>query len=44
MFTGIIKELGIVKEIEQDGTNIHIKIQAAMTKELNIDESVAHNG
>lgn len=44
MFTGIIKELGVVKAIEKEGTNVHIKIQAAMTKELNIDESIAHNG
>lgn len=44
MFTGIIKELGVVKAIEQDGTNVHIKIQAEMTKDLKIDESIAHNG
>ncbi|MFK7797288.1 MAG: riboflavin synthase [Aureispira sp.] len=44
MFTGIIKELGVVKAIEKEGTNVHIKIQAEMTKELNIDESIAHNG
>lgn len=44
MFTGIIKELGVVKAIEKEGTNVHIKIQANMTKELNIDESIAHNG
>lgn len=44
MFTGIIKELGIVKAIDKEGSNVHIKIQANMAKELNIDESVAHNG
>jgi riboflavin synthase len=44
MFTGIIKELGIVKAIEKEGSNVHIKIWANMAKELNIDESVAHNG
>lgn len=44
MFTGIIKELGIVKTIEKEGSNVHIKIQASMTKELSIDESIAHNG
>ncbi|MGH1334759.1 MAG: riboflavin synthase [Aureispira sp.] len=44
MFTGIIKELGVVKGIEQDGSNVHIKIQATMAQALNIDESVAHNG
>lgn len=44
MFTGIIKELGVVKKIEKEGSNIHLTIEAEMTKELKIDESVAHNG
>lgn len=44
MFTGIIKELGTVTQIEQEGTNYHVTIQAEMTTELGIDESVAHNG
>ena len=44
MFTGIIKELGTVTQIEQEGTNYHFTIQADMTSALGIDESVAHNG
>lgn len=44
MFTGIIKELGVVQKIEKEGSNIHITIEADMTKELKIDESIAHNG
>lgn len=44
MFTGIIKELGVVQKIEKEGSNIHVTIEAEMTKELNVDESVAHNG
>lgn len=44
MFTGIIKELGVVEKIEKEGTNVHITIAATMTQELDIDESVAHNG
>lgn len=44
MFTGIIKELGVVQKIEKEGSNIHLTIEAEMTKELKIDESVAHNG
>lgn len=44
MFTGIIKELGVVQEIEKEGSNIHVTIEAEMTKELNVDESIAHNG
>lgn len=44
MFTGIIKEIGVVRQIEKEGTNIHFTIEADMTQDLNIDESVAHNG
>ena len=44
MFTGIIKEIGFVDRIDQEGTNIHFWIRAKMSSELKIDESVAHNG
>lgn len=44
MFTGIIKELGVVQKIEKEGSNVHVTIEAEMTKDLKIDESVAHNG
>jgi riboflavin synthase len=44
MFTGIIEQLGIVKSICKEDYNIHIEIEAAMTPELKIDQSVAHNG
>jgi len=44
MFTGIIESLGIVKNIEQEGENIHITIDSNFTSELKIDQSVAHNG
>ena len=44
MFTGIIETLGIVKEIQKDGDNLHLTINSEITKELKIDQSVAHNG
>lgn len=44
MFTGIIETLGLVQEIEKEGTNIHFKIASTISKELKIDQSVAHNG
>lgn len=44
MFTGIIETLGIVKEIQKDGDNLHLTITSDITKELKIDQSVAHNG
>tara|TARA_R100001369_G_scaffold26222_1_gene47394 strand:- start:125 stop:712 length:588 start_codon:yes stop_codon:yes gene_type:complete len=44
MFTGIIEEVGEVSHIETEGGNMHFHIKAAMTPELKIDQSVAHNG
>jgi riboflavin synthase len=44
MFTGIIETLGTVTAIKADGTNLHFTIQSAISNELKIDQSVAHNG
>jgi riboflavin synthase len=44
MFTGIIEQLGSVVGVEDHGTNRDLFIRAAMTPELRVDQSVAHNG
>lgn len=44
MFTGIIENLGEVILVEKDNTNIHFTIKSSISKELKIDQSVAHNG
>ena len=44
MFTGIIENLGEVKAIKNDHTNVHFTISSAISHELKIDQSVAHNG
>jgi riboflavin synthase len=44
MFTGIIETLGLVIARETEGTNVHFTIQSEISKELKIDQSVAHNG
>lgn len=44
MFTGIIETLGEVTVIKNDHTNIHFTISSAISHELKIDQSVAHNG
>lgn len=44
MFTGIIETLGTVQNIQHDGGNVHFTIQSAISTELKIDQSVAHNG
>jgi riboflavin synthase len=44
MFTGIIEQLGTVTQLKEEGTNLHIEVEAGFTSELQIDQSVAHNG
>jgi riboflavin synthase len=44
MFTGIIETPGVIQEIEKDKDNLHITIASSITDELQIDQSVAHNG
>ena len=44
MFTGIIETLGEVTAIKTEHTNIHFTITSAISHELKIDQSVAHNG
>ena len=44
MFTGIIEEIGKVKAINKEQSNIHFTVEAMMSKELKIDQSLAHDG
>lgn len=44
MFTGIIETLGEVKDIQAEGDNLHFTISSAISRDLKIDQSVAHNG
>ena len=44
MFTGIIEELGEVTGLRKSGTNLDITVRAEFTRELKVDQSVAHNG
>lgn len=44
MFTGIIETLGEISQLEKDGGNLHITIASQVAKELQIDQSMAHNG
>ena len=44
MFTGIIEELGEVTELIHDQENLHITLKSDLSKELKIDQSLAHNG
>ena len=44
MFTGIIESLGVVEEIEREGTNVHFTLSCDFSSELKIDQSLAHDG
>lgn len=44
MFSGIIEGLGEVTAIRKEQSNLHITVKAPFTKELKVDQSIAHNG
>lgn len=45
MFTGLVKGIGIVKNVETISNNITLKIEfLPWIKDLQIDESISHNG
>lgn len=44
MFTGIVEDLGVVTELQHEGNNLHISLESKFTDELQIDQSIAHNG
>ncbi len=44
MFTGIIETYGIIRSIDREGSNVHFTISSPISKELKVDQSVAHDG
>ncbi len=44
MFTGIIETLGNVVDLKRKDGNLELIVSSAITHELKIDQSVAHNG
>ncbi|MCK6650473.1 MAG: riboflavin synthase [Bacteroidia bacterium] len=44
MFSGIVETLGEVVDIKKEQSNLHLILKASFSKELKIDQSVAHNG
>ena len=44
MFTGIIEAQGELVGLRHEGTNAHLDVRAPFTSELQIDQSVAHDG
>jgi len=44
MFTGIIETVGIVRDVKQENTNRHFRIESSISNELKVDQSISHNG
>ncbi|MBD5207395.1 MAG: riboflavin synthase [Bacteroidales bacterium] len=44
MFSGIVEEAAEVVAVLEDKGNLHITMKSSFTDELNIDQSVSHNG
>lgn len=44
MFSGIIEEAAPIVSLEKDKENLHITMECSFVNELQIDQSIAHNG
>ncbi|GBU08499.1 riboflavin synthase alpha subunit [Bacteroidales bacterium] len=44
MFSGIIEEAAPIVGIKKEGSNVHLTMNCSFVDELQIDQSVAHNG
>ena len=44
MFSGIVEEAGIVKDLKKDEGNLNITIACSFADELSVDQSISHNG
>jgi riboflavin synthase len=44
MFTGIIETVGEIKQLSKESENLHIEIKSVIAPELQVDQSVSHNG
>lgn len=44
MFTGIIEKKGLIRSLSRNGSNLDLWVESDLTRELKIDQSLAHNG
>ncbi len=44
MFSGIVEETAIVRNIEKDHENIHFTLSCSFVEDLKVDQSISHNG
>jgi riboflavin synthase len=44
MFTGIVEATGVIRHIEEEGTNKTFTIEAGFASEMEVNQSLSHNG
>ncbi|MCK5856230.1 MAG: riboflavin synthase [Bacteroidales bacterium] len=44
MFTGIVETMGKIVSIDRDQSNIHFTVETPLAKDLQVDQSMAHDG
>ena len=44
MFTGIIETIGTVESLDNEGNNINLLVSSSISKDLEVDQSVSHDG
>ena len=44
MFTGIIETIGTVESLDSEGNNINLLVSSSISKDLEVDQSVSHDG
>jgi len=44
MFSGIVEAIGVIEQIAKVKENIELKIGSSISRELQVDQSVSHNG
>ena len=44
MFSGIIEEAATVIQLQKEKENLHITLECSFTDELQVDQSISHNG
>ncbi|MBN2668658.1 MAG: riboflavin synthase [Bacteroidales bacterium] len=44
MFSGIVEEIAVVKNLRKEKENLHITLTCSFVKDLSIDQSISHNG
>ncbi len=44
MFTGIVETIGMIEHIVQQGDNLRFRVNSKLAPDLNVDQSVSHDG